>query len=581
MSVTSPSDKGSVRIRLGGLDGPGPHVVSASGHDLVVVRTSGGPRAFQGHCPHRGALLGEGELEGETLICRNHRWQFRTTDGQRLGGPECLVSYPITEIDGETCVVLPDLPEPRPAETTGRRIEDLPGPKGLPLVGNLFQLDIPRLHEILEGWADEFGPVFRYRLGPVQHVAVADPELAAQALRNRPETFRRISSIESVFKEMRVAGVFSAEGAGWRPQRRLSMEALSHRHLRDFYPTLASVADKLRKRVALAAKEGRSLDICDTLKRFTVDVTTLLTLGHDVNTLEQGDDVIQRKLEQIFPAFNRRLFALFPTWRLIRLPADRRLDEALEELHGWMTDLVDETRARFEEDPGRAERPANFIEAMVAARDENGQPFNEELIRANLLTMLVAGEDTTAYTLAWAMHHLCDEPEVVSTLTGEIDEALGRSLVPPTFEVASSLAYAGAVANETMRLRPVGPVLLFEANLDTVLGDIEIPAGTGVTVLLRPAVKDAGNFVDPHSFRPERWIGGAEGPHEPSVHMPFGSGPRLCPGRTLALLEMKLVLATLYKSFVFTRRGRSESVRERFTFTMNPVGLDVVVHPRD
>jgi cytochrome P450 len=217
---------------------------------------------------------------------------------------------------------------------------------------------------------------------------------------------------------------------------------------------------------------------------------------------------------------------------------------------------------------------------MVAARDEEGRPFAEDVILGNLVTMLVAGEDTTAYTLAWAVHHLCDEPEAVAAMVREVATVMGRGELPDSFETANRLVYAAAVANETMRLRPVAPVIILEANHDTVLGDIELPARTGVSVLLRPAAVDAENFADPHAFRPERWLPGAPGPHDPSVHMPFGSGPRLCPGRALALLEMKIVLATLYGAFAIERRGKSESVKERFTFTMNPVGLEVSVRHR-
>ena len=583
MTAASPTGSiSTVRARVGRLDGPGPHALSVAGHDLVVVRTREGLRAFQGHCPHRGALLGEGELEGDTLICRNHRWRFGTSDGRREGGPECLASYPVTETDGDVFVELPEVAPPRKQASDGlRNLDALPGPPGLPLVGNLFQLDILRLHEILEGWVETYGPVYRYRLGSHTNVVVADAALCEEALRRRPERFRRLSAVESVFDEMGIGGVFSAEGAAWRPLRRLSMEALSHRHLRDFHPTLLRVAETLRRRLARHAESGAPIDIVDTLKRFTVDVTTLLTLGHDVNTLEQGDDVIQRRLEQIFPAFNRRLFALFPTWRLVRLPVDRRLDEALAELRDWIGSLVADARARIEAEPSRAERPANFLEAMVAARDDRGEPFGEERLFGNLLTMLVAGEDTTAYTLAWAVHHLCDAPDVVDRLVREIDEIPGGGALPPTFEDTNGLVWAGAIANETMRLRPVAPLIILEANEATTLGDIELPAGTGVAVLTRPAVLDETNFASPQAFRPERWLAGAPGPHEPSVHMPFGSGPRLCPGRALALLEMKLVLAAIYGSFVIERRGPRDAVKERFTFTMNPVGLDVSVRHRE
>ncbi len=582
MLRTAETESFAVRVlRSDELRGDGPFAVSARGRDLALVRTKTGLRAFQGRCPHRGALLGEGELDGTTLVCRNHRWRFSLETGCRQGGAECLETHPVFERNGEVFV------EPgaasageAPPASGSRCIHDLPGPKGVPLAGNVFQLELPRLHEILEGWAAQYGPMYVYRMGTSPVVVVSTPELNEQVLRARPETYRRKANIEPVFAEMGVAGVFSAEGAAWRPQRRLAMEALSHRHLRGFYPTLRTVAGRLKRRWQAAAADSGRTDILDDLKRFTVDVTTLLTFGHDVNTLEQGDQVIQRQLELVFPAFNRRLFALFPTWRLWRTAADRQLDQALAELRAWLSMLVAKTRARITADPERAEKPSNFLEAMLAARDEAGRPFSDEVLFGNLMTMLLAGEDTTAYTLGWAVHHLCDSAASQQELRRELDAVLGASDVPDDFETANRLAYAGAVANETMRLRPVAPLLLHETKVETLLGDVLLPSGTEVVALLRPPVHDEQNFHDPSSFLPGRWLGAGGGAHEPSAHIPFGSGPRLCPGRSLALLEMKVVLATLFKSFRVEREARTEDVRENFAFTMSPVGLRVRVLPR-
>ena len=131
---------------------------------------------------------------------------------------------------------------------------------------------------------------------------------------------------------------------------------------------------------------------------------------------------------------------------------------------------------------------------------------------------------------------------------------MGSSHVPDDFESAQRLTYAGAVANETMRLRPVAPMLFLQTNIATTVGDLQVPAQTPVAVLMRPPAVDARNFERPTAFLPERWTA-PSGAHEPSAHIPFGSGPRLCPGRTLALLEMKVVLATLYRNFDVERDG--------------------------
>src|SRR5262245_55650208 len=143
--ATPEAATGRVRVaRSDALAGPGPHAASAGGLDIVFVRTASGLRAFQGRCPHQGALLGEGELDGETLVCRNHRWRFGR-DGRRVGGPECLACYAVTEADGDVFVDLPAHADAPAKPRATRSIDDLPGPKGWPLVGNLLQLELSRL----------------------------------------------------------------------------------------------------------------------------------------------------------------------------------------------------------------------------------------------------------------------------------------------------------------------------------------------------------------------------------------------------------------------------------------------------
>jgi len=131
-----------------------------------------------------------------------------------------------------------------------------------------------------------------------------------------------------------------------------------------------------------------------------------------------------------------------------------------------------------------------------------------------------------------------------------------------------------------MRLLPVAPINFVEALCPTVLGDVEIPAGTTVVVLPRVAALDAKHFGAPDRFLPARWLGAPEGAHEASVLSPFGSGPRICPGRSLALLEMRLVLAALHRSFDVERVGAPSEVQERYAFTVMPSELRVRLHRR-
>jgi cytochrome P450 len=376
-----------------------------------------------------------------------------------------------------------------------------------------------------------------------------------------------------VIHEMSIKGVFTAEGDAWRPQRRLSVAALAQRNLRGLYSKIHTVSNRLLARFRRLADAEAPLDLVAEFKRFAVDVTTLITFGYDINTIDQDEGIIQNKLELIFPAVVRRMFAPIPTWRFVQLPQDRRLAAALSELRVWIDELISSARKLLAKEPERGEKPSNFIEAMLTARDEQGNAYSDDVIYSNLMSMLLGGEDTTSNSAAWAVHELCDSPAWTAALRREADEVLKTSDVADTFDIANSLDRAGAVANEAMRLRPVAPIIMVESNVSTVVGDLLLPQGTSLAVLPRPAGLDADNFDDPRAFKPERWLGPNEGAHDVAAHAPFGAGPRFCPGRALALVEMKALLSMLYKNFEIERIGARDGVSEAFGFTMSPEGL--------
>jgi cytochrome P450/nitrite reductase/ring-hydroxylating ferredoxin subunit len=572
------------------LEGDGPHAASAQGLDLVLLRTPSGFRAFEGRCPHQGALLAEGEIDGAELVCRNHRWRFSSETGARNGGPECLASCPVIERERALYVDLSSLQrsalkQAAPGHSAAglparRRLEDLPGPRGLPLLGNAHQIELSRLHLVLERWAHAYGPQYVFRMGPRRVLALADRDSCAQVLRARPEKFTWHGAMARIFAEVGADGVGTAEGDAWRPQRKLVMEALAQRHLRGFFPQLRLVGERLQRRWERFADQGAALDIVAELKRFTVDVTTLVAFGHDVNTIEQGEDVIQRKLGLIFPEFNRRVFSLLPIWRLIRLPRDRRLDRAVAEIRAWLEELVTRERARLRAEPGLAQKPGNLLQAMLSVRDDEGKPFPERLIFGNLMTILLGGEDTTANTLAWAIHELCRAPEDAAEVRREADQILGRAPVAPDFAASQQLSWAGALVQETLRLHPVGPFMMFDSKVDTTVGDVLVPKGTRVAVLVRPSSVNEEHFQDAQRFVPRRWLAPGPEVHDPAAFFPFGSGPRMCAGRSLAMLEAKLLVSMLYKNFEVERVGAAGAVQEKFAFAMTPAGLAVRLRRR-
>lgn len=465
---------------------------------------------------------------------------------------------------------------------TTRRREDLPGPRPWPIVGNAMQLDVRRIHRSLEDWARTYGSLYRVSLGSRLFVIVSEPALIAEILRKRPETYRRIDRMEDILGELGVNGVFSAEGASWRAQRKLAMGALDHRHLTAFFATLRQVADRLRRRWEAAADAGDVLEVQDEMMRFTIDVTTRLAFSQDTDTIGGKQDRLLDDLDPVFPAVSRRLNAAFPYWRFFKLPADRRLERSLASVRAWLEDVITRTRAQLEADPARAADPRNFLEAMLVARDAEGRPFSSDLVFGNALTMLLAGEDTTANTLAWAVHFLLDAPGELAALRARVDEVLGEDRVPADMPAAAALGEIEHIANETMRLEPVAPLMFFQNIPEVTLGELQLSPGTALCLLTRVAGMDPGTVKDPTVFRPARWRDSqvAAEMARAGVFIPFGSGPRICPGRSLALLEIRVVLATLLRSFELERMGRSADVGELFGFTLMPTNLRVRLHRR-
>src|SRR5215203_1187614 len=202
-----------------------------------------------------------------------------------------------------------------------RSISDLPGPSGLPLIGNLLQVRPSSMHLAAERWCEEYGPIYRFDLGPRRVVVIGDSDAINEVLRDRPDGFRRWSEILEINEETGYVGVFAAEGDDWRRMRCLAVTALNSNHLQRYFEVVSTCTGRLHSGLRAAASDGRPIEIGKALSSFTVDVTSALAFGHDLNTLERGDAGLQEHLHRVFHMTNRRIFAPIPYWRWFKLPA--------------------------------------------------------------------------------------------------------------------------------------------------------------------------------------------------------------------------------------------------------------------
>jgi cytochrome P450 len=460
-----------------------------------------------------------------------------------------------------------------------RSVDSLPGPKRLPVFGNALQIKSQEMHLQLEAWARQFGPFYQLRLGPRRIVVVADHVAIGALLRDRPEGFSRSRRMAEIWNEMGLPnGVFGANGEDWRRQRRMVMAAFDPGHVKRYFPALKEVAERLAGRWAAAARQHAPIDLQADLMRYTVDAIAGLAFGAKVNTLESDGDIIQQHLDKIFPALFKRMFVPFPVWRWFPSRADRKLAASIAAVLASVDGFVTQARARMASRPELRDHPGNLLEAMIAAADQPGSGIDDTQVAGNVLTMLLAGEDTTANTLAWMIHLLWQNPAALAKAVAEVRGVCGdaREL---SVEHMARLDYVEACAHETMRLKPVAPHIGFQTLRDTRVGDVHVPAGTMIISVMRHDSVSEDFVRDAGAFTPERWLDehnrAMNATSARRVSMPFGGGPRICPGRYLALLEMKMAMATLLGRFdiesLETPDGKVP--RERMALTMTPVGL--------
>ncbi|MDO9237992.1 MAG: cytochrome P450 [Aquabacterium sp.] len=465
-----------------------------------------------------------------------------------------------------------------------RHLKDLPGPRPWPIVGNALQVDLHRLHQNIETWVKQYGPLMTLKLGGMQFMVVSDHELISSLLRDRPDTFRRSSRMQRIMSEMGIKdGVFAAEGSTWSKQRRMVMASFSPGQVRSYLPALLNVTKRLQSRWQLAAKQGASVDLQADLMRFTVDAVSGLAFGVDVNTLSSNDDVIQQHLDQIFPTIWRRMQAIVPYWRVLKLPRDHALDRSVRAVNEAIRVFMADARVRLQDAQRRA-APPNLLEGMIVAAEASGSGITDDDVVGNVFTMLLAGEDTTATSLSWMIYLLSRHPEALQRARDEVDRLMGP-VDTWTAESLGQLDYMEGCIHETMRLKPVGPFNAVEALVDTQVAGVRIPAKTGVLLVMRHDTLRDECFPQAQQFMPERWLPEADHlapDHAKRVSMPFGAGPRICPGRYLALLEIKLAAAMLLQSFdiVSVDTPDGGEAQELMSLTMVPVGLRMTLRRR-
>ena len=459
-----------------------------------------------------------------------------------------------------------------------RTIADLPGPKGLPVLGNVLKMTGRQWHLTLADWIGQFGPIFKVTVPGGAMVVVADRAIGGALLRERPDQFRRVGGLKTIMGELNIRGVFNAEGDDWRRQRKLVMGGLHAEVTRNFFPKMSAMAERLLQRWKSALAEGRPVDLRRDLKAFALDVTLGLAMGQDIDVVNHDGSPLQRDIDNMFHRLGSRSFAVFPYWRYFKLPVDREADQSAQDIEKAVIGFIRNTRERMAQQPQLKEKPTNMLEAMIAASDDPASDFTDEDLISNAILTVIGGEDTTANSMSWMINLLAQNPAAAAALTAEADAVLGDAPLAREWDMMKQFTYLEAAHNETQRLRTVAPFIGIVSNADCVVADTFFPKNTAFVVSTSGEGLDETQFPQNDQFQPERWIFD----HRPSKEdnpvrklLPFGDGPRVCPGRFLAVAEIKLVISMIMHNFELEFDADAPPVQQVMNFFMAPSAVPV------
>ena len=410
---------------------------------------------------------------------------------------------------------------------------NLPGPKPLPIVGNL-----PEFGRDILGFFEKcatYGDVVPLRLGYWPAVFINHPDHFERVLVENSRNFIKHTFFFRHVTEIFGKGLLTNEGAPWLTQRRLMQPAFHRDRVAGYGATMVQYAERMLAEWDSEAATER--DVHADMMRLTMEIATKTLFGEDL------PDVTAREISS---AFNdavgaigvrfRRLFKI-PGWLPTR--SNRVYASAVQRLDRLIYGFIEEKR--------RNGTGNDLLSMLMEARDEDGGAMNEKQIRDEAITIFLAGHETTALTLFWTFHLLALNPAVEERLARVLREHQGD---------LTRCSYLMNVISESMRLFPPAYAIGREALADCEIGGHRVRAGT--TVYLSPWVshRDTRWFDDPMAFRPERWEGGELAKKLPRfAYFPFGGGPRVCIGNSFALMEAALLLGSIVRRYRIRHAG--------------------------
>ncbi|KAK1799183.1 hypothetical protein P4O66_007433 [Electrophorus voltai] len=429
-----------------------------------------------------------------------------------------------------------------------------PGPKPLPVLGNLLQLDLHRLHESLCELAKQYGSVYKVYLGGNKVVVLAGYKTVKEALVNNAEEFGD-REITQAFKNIaQKHGIVLSNGENWKEMRRFALT-----NLRDFGMGKKGSEEKIIEEIQYIKEVfenfgGKPFDTAQPMNYAISNVISSIVFG---NRFEYSDPEFKEMVNRVNENLRlngtapMRIYNLIP-WIGPFLKSKRTIDRNLTDHKNDLKRIFNDLKESLQSDNIRG-----FVDSFLLRKqsdEKSGQKnsrFSEENLFATVTNLFVAGTDTTSTSLRWAFMFMAKYPHIQDCVQQEIDKVIGDR--QPVVDDRKNLPYTDAVIHETQRLASIAPLSLpHVTSCDVHFNGYFIKKGTTVYPLLASVLWDENEWETPHRFNPAHFLDKHGRFVKKDAFMPFSAGRRMCLGEGLARMELFLFFTSLLQHFRLT-----------------------------
>jgi cytochrome P450 len=392
------------------------------------------------------------------------------------------------------------------------------------------------------GWnlrtALEYGPVVQYRFGPLRSYLVTHPEGLKHVLQDNVKNYTKEHFGYAILRRIVGDGLFTSDGATWLKQRRLAQPAFHRARISAMGARMVQTAAELAEQWATSARSGERRLAVNDMMELTLRIVGDALLGTSMREETQA-------VAEAFTLINAQTVERFRAFRMLPPVLPTAYDRAYREANRTLREVVARIIAKRRE---RLEDQGDLLSMFMLAKDEEtGEQMDDAHLSNEVLTMLLAGHETTANLLSWVWVLLHQNPEAEARLHAELDAVLGGRL--PTAEDVPQLVYTRRVLDETLRIHPPIYSIVRKVVADDVVCGYQVRGGSSLYLSPYATHRLPEFWPDPERFEPDRFTPEQVAARPRYAYFPFLGGPRQCIGNNFALMEATLILATLAQRF--------------------------------